>query len=103
MQVCNFACPNRWLFRVGLDAAGGLLLLAALGASLSCRFRKALGRYGLAILGLAIVSGCLALISVVCDPFWRERRDLAGLVLIVLLAAFLISRYVVALKRKRLP
>ncbi len=103
MQVCDFACPNRWLFRLATDAGGGLLVLAGLGASLSCRFRKAFGRYGLAILALALVFGCLVLISSVCDPFWRERRDLAGLGLIVLLAALLISRYIVALKRKHLP
>jgi hypothetical protein len=55
MQVCDFACPNRWLFRVALDAAGGLLLLAGGGAALNCGLRNIFRRYGLAILTLAIV------------------------------------------------
>jgi hypothetical protein len=102
-QVCDFACPNRWLFRLAIDAVGGLLLLTALGASLSCRFRTILGRYGPVILALAIVLGCLVLITILCDPFWQKHRDSVGLGLILLLAVFLISRYVLALKRKRLP
>ena len=101
--LCEFACPNRWLFRVSFDLLAGLLLLYALIAIWVCKLRSLYRRYFLYFLAAGLVAVLIFLISMVCDPFWQERAD--GVVLTVFLVALVatIWKYISTATQPPLP
>jgi len=73
--LCEFACPNRWLFRISFDLLAGLLVIYALLAIWICRLRGLFKQYLLYFLAVGLAAVMVFLISLVCDPFWNERAD----------------------------
>ena len=101
--LCQFACPNRWLFRLAFDVLLGALLLYGLAAFWFCRLRsiyKARFPY-FAAAGLATL--LIFLISLVCDPYWQARADAVIATLGLLIAIVITVRYVSRATRPPLP
>jgi len=84
-MICEFACPNRWLFRIGFDLLLGVLVLYALLAIWICRLRALYKQYFLYFLAFGVVTVLIQFISLVCDPFWMRYADT------VIIAVFLVS------------
>lgn len=101
--LCEFACPNRWLFRISLDLLAGVLVLYALFAIWVYRLRLLYRQYVLVFLVVGLVAMLIVLISLVCDPFWKDRAD--KVIIAVLGVAFVavIWRYVSKATQRPLP
>ena len=91
-QICQFACPNRWLVRVALDLLFGVLVIYAILAIWFCRLKQLYKKYFLYFLILPLAVLLLALISLACDPYLAEKRDLVlGLFGLVLLGFIVVG------------
>ncbi len=101
--LCQFACPNRWLFRLGFDLLIGLLLLYGVLAIWIYRLRILYKRYFLYFMAYLLVIVAVFLISLVCDPFWQERADAVVASVFLVGLVVLISRYVSKATRPPLP
>ncbi len=102
-ELCQFACPNRWLFRLSFDLLVGLILVYALLAIWIYKLRRIYKQYFWFFLAAISVSALIFLISLVCDPFWRARADIVLVALILLIVVITIGRYVSKATRPRLP
>jgi hypothetical protein len=83
--LCEFACPNRWLFRLTFDFLAGLLAIYGLLALGNCRLREIYQQKSLYFLGYGLVTALIFTVSLVCDPFWKEVSGyvLTGIVLVL--------------------
>lgn len=102
-QLCQFACPNRWLFRIGFDLLAGMLLIYALFSiwlSGPRDFFKKHLFYFIAVITATIV---IAVISLVCDPFWQKQADVVLIGIIVAGFAYALWRYVGRVTQLPLP
>jgi len=102
-EVCQFACPNRWLFRISFDVLAGLILLYAVLAIWIYRLRSLYQQYFLYYLAFILLTVIIFLISLVCDPFWQARADAVIAAMLLLVIAILIWRYVSRATRPPLP
>ncbi len=101
--LCDFACPNRWAFRLGIDLL--LLLIAGFGllAIFSLRLRNFYSRNTIFFILYIVVMALVFLTSLTCDPFWKQKRDMVFLgLLLVISAVFIIRKYSLA-KQGPLP
>ncbi len=101
--LCEFACPNRWAFRLGLDL---LLLLAAgfgLLAIFSRRLRHFYSRNATCFILYIVVMALVFLVSLTCDPFWKQKRDIVLLGLLLMTAAIFMIRKYSQVKQGPLP
>ncbi len=92
--LCEFACPNRWVFRLVID----LLLLLALGYGVltlfSRRLRRFYSRNSLYFMFYILLMASVFLVSLMCDPFWKQKRDMMLLgALLVSAAIFMVRKY----------
>ena len=73
--LCDFACPNRSLLRIVFDIMIVFILGYGVLALFSRRLRRFYGRHSLyfKLYLLAMVSVFIA--SLMCDPFWKQKRD----------------------------
>jgi hypothetical protein len=85
--LCEFACPNRFWLRASFDLLAGLLLVYALLAIWMCRLRSLYKQYFLYFLAVGLIAVLIALVSLVCDPFWQGKAD--GVVITVFLIALI--------------
>lgn len=83
-QLCDFACPNRWLFRIAFDILAVLLIFVLILSRIFCRLCQWLKQHPWPLLWLLAVTILVFSVSLVCDPFWQQRRDsvLIGLLLV---------------------
>ncbi|MGD8931023.1 MAG: hypothetical protein PVI52_00540 [Chromatiales bacterium] len=102
-QICQFACPNRWLVRVVFDLLLGLVVIYALLATRICRLKEIYQKYFLYFMVLPLVVLLLVLISLACDPFWGEKRDLVIGLFVLMLLTIVITRSVGKMIRPPLP
>lgn len=101
--LCEFACPNRWAFRLAID----FLLLLAIGYGLlalfSRRLRAFYSRHALFFIFYLVAMVMIFLVSLTCDPFWKQKRDIVFLgLLLMALAVFVVRKYIRA-KQGPLP
>ena len=102
-ELCQFACPNRWLLRVSFDLLAGLILLYAVLAIWIYRLRTVYQQYFWYFLVVAMATVLIFLTSLVCDPYWQARADfVVGLLILIVLVAT-IFRYVSKATRPPLP
>lgn len=92
--LCEYACPERRFFRYGLDLLLILIAVYSVLALFSSRLRRFYSnnrRYF--IFYILLVVGVF-MVSLTCDPFWKQRRDvvLVGSLLIVA-AVFMVRKY----------
>lgn len=102
-ELCEFACPNRWLFRISFDLLAGLILLYAVLAIWIYRLRSFYKQYFWYYLAVALLTLLIFLISLVCDPFWQQRADAVIATLIVIVVVIMMLRYVSKATRPPLP
>ena len=101
--LCEFACPNRWLFRISFDLLAGLLALYALLAIWNCQLRGIFKQYILYFLAVGLATVLIFLISLVCDPFWSERADGVAFTVFIVALVVTITRYLSKQAQPPLP
>jgi hypothetical protein len=102
-KLCDFACPNRWLFRIAFDFLAVLLVIYGLLAVWNCKLRKFYQRRFPYFIAYGLVTSMIFGVSLACDPFWKQRGNYVMLTIIVLLVAFIAVRYIGRAKRPRMP
>jgi hypothetical protein len=102
-QLCNYACPNRWQFRILFDILVVALILLALVAQSNCRLREWLKHYPWPALALLVATILVFAVSLVCDPFWKQRSDDVAIGLVVALVIIGITRYIRKINQGPLP
>jgi len=102
-ELCEFACPNRWLFRISFDLLAGLIFLYAVLAIWVYRLRSLYQQYFLYYLAVFFLALVVFLISLVCDPYWNERADVVMAAMMLVVIAILTWRYVSKATRPPLP
>jgi hypothetical protein len=86
IKMCEWACPNRWVFRIALDILLILALIYALLALGNCRLREFYQRQFLWFAGFGFITAMVFAVSAVCDPYWKGRAiyALIGIPLLIL-------------------
>ena len=102
-ELCQFACPNRWLFRIGFDLLAAILLLYALLSIWFGALRELFAKYILYFIAAIIVTMVIAMVSLVCDPFWQKRADIVLVGIIAVGIAYALWRYVDKTTQPPLP
>jgi hypothetical protein len=102
-KLCEFACPNRWLFRIAFDFLAALLVVYALLAVWNCKLRKFYQRRFPYFLAYVLATSMIFGVSLACDPFWIQRGNFVMLATIVLLVTYIGVRYIGRAKRPRMP
>ena len=84
--LCEFVCPNRILFYLGLGLLVGILVTYALLAFWNCRLRAIYRRYFLYFIALFLFIALVFVLTLVCDPAWERRVDsvVIGILLLVI-------------------
>ncbi len=101
--LCQFTCPNRWLFRITFDLLAGLLMLYIVFVVLNCSMRELYQRYFVHFVIACLLTATILLVSLVCDPFWREWAEYVVIGLLLFLIIGIIWRYVRKAMQPRLP
>ena len=102
-ELCKFACPNRWLFRIGFDLLVGILVFYALFAIWFDGLRIIFKKYVLYFAAVMVATAVIAAVSLVCDPFWQSRADLVMALTIVGGIAYVLWRYIEKTTQPPLP
>lgn len=93
-KLCEFACPNRWLFRLTFNFLGALLVIYALLAVSNCRLREFYQQKFLYFVGYGTVTASIFVVSMVCDPFWKEHSNSVLVGIVLALVGFTGYRYI---------
>jgi len=101
--LCDYACPNRWLFRLAIDVL--LLFIVAYGvmALFSSRVRRFYNKYSSYFILYIILMVVVFMISLMCDSFWKQKRDTVLLGSIIIVTAFFMVRKYSRVKQGPLP
>jgi len=101
--LCDYACPNRWLFRLAIDVL--LLFIVAYGvmALFSSRVRRFYNQHSTYFVLYIILMVVVFMISLMCDSFWKQKRDTVLLGSIIIVAAFFMIRKYSRVKQGPLP
>lgn len=85
-STCESVCPNRWKWRIAFDVLAALLVIYWLLALWDCRLFQFYQRHRKFFLLVVVLTASILAIGLVCDPFWKERRVLVliGLLLLVI-------------------
>ena len=102
-KLCDFACPNRWLFRIAFDFLAAWLVIYGLLAVWNCKLRNFYQRRSPYFIAYGLVTAMIFGVSLVCDPFLKQRENVVMLAIIVLLVAFIGVRYIGRATRPRMP
>jgi len=87
---CEFVCPNRLYFYLGLGSLVSILLIYALLAMWNCRLREIYQRKQLYFLVLILMIPIIFVISLVCDPAAEKYVD----TVVIGILLFLVGGYV---------
>lgn len=101
--LCQFACPNRWAFRLAFDLLVAVLGIYALVAIWVCRLRSFYKQHFLYFAAAGLTTLLIFIISLICDPYWQARADAVIASLGVLIALVMTVRYVSRATRPPLP
>jgi len=93
-KLCEFACPNRWLFRLAFDFLGALLVIYGLLAVGNCRLREIYQQKFRYFAGYGTGTAGIFSVSMVCDPFWQEISNYVLVGIVLALVGFTGYRYV---------
>jgi hypothetical protein len=93
IKLCEWACPNRWVFRIALDILLILALIYALWALGNCRLREFYKRRFLWFAVFGLITAVVFAVSAVCDPYWKHRAVFALYAIpLLILAGWALSR-----------
>jgi len=101
--LCEMACPNRWAFRLSLDILLIMIVLYGVLALFSQRLRRFYSRYSIYFMFYMVVMVIVFIISLTCDPFLKQRRDIVFLGSLLLVAALFMMRKYRQAKQGPLP
>lgn len=101
--VCDIVCPNRWLFRIAFDVLAFLLLGYGLLAVWHCKLRRVYRQHRLYFVSALLLTVVIAVLSLLCDPFWIRQVDLVAASLIVVTLLAIITVYVRRVIQPPLP
>ncbi|MCF6324587.1 MAG: hypothetical protein L3J89_09740 [Gammaproteobacteria bacterium] len=101
--LCRYTCPNRKVLRLVFD--GLLILIVGYGvlAIFSRRLRRVYNRHSIYFKLYLFAMVMVFMTSLVCDPFWRERRDSVFVGALLSVAALFIIRKYTRAKQGALP
>lgn len=102
-EFCQFACPNRWAFRIVFDIIVASLLLYGLFSITNCRLKSFYRKYVIYFAFAALAAVAIILILLACDPFWNARADDVAFTLLALIVALVVWRYVRKMMQGPLP
>ena len=102
-QLCNYACPNRWQFRIGFDVLVVALIVLVLVSLSNCRLRQWLKRYPWPVVILVAALILVFATSLVCDPFWNQKSDDVTIALLGVIVVIGVIRYIRKLNQGALP
>ncbi len=102
-QLCQFACPNRWLFRIAFDVLIGLFVIYGLLAMWNYKLRNLFKKRIWYFSAVAAVLLLIFLISLVCDPYWNKRADDLAIGLLLIGIVYGLWRYIGKMKQGPLP
>ena len=102
-QLCNYACPNRWQFRILFDILAFVLILLAILALSNCRLSERIKNYPWPVMALLAALMLVFGISLVCDPFWKQRSDDVAIALLGVIFLVGLWRYIRKLSQGKLP
>jgi len=102
-RLCKYACPNRKVLRLMFD--GLLILIVGYGvlAIFSRRLRRFYNRHSIYFKLYMFAMVMVFMTSLVCDPFWKERRDAVFVGALLSVAAFFMIRKYTSAKQGALP
>ncbi|VAW85195.1 hypothetical protein MNBD_GAMMA16-1532 [hydrothermal vent metagenome] len=101
--LCEYGCPNRWLFRLAIDVLLFFLITYAVLALFSSRVRRFYSKYSVYFILYIIVMIVVFMVSLMCDSFWKQKRDTVLLGSILIIAAFFMVRKYSRVKQGPLP
>ncbi len=102
-QLCNYACPNRWQFRILFDILAFVLILVAILALSNCRLSERIKNYPWPVMALLAAIMLVFGISLVCDPYWNQRSDDVAIALLGVIFLIWLWRYIRKLNQGKLP
>lgn len=102
-QLCQFACPNRWLFRLLFDVLLGLFVIYLVAAIWINYLRVLYRRYFLYFVAYSLLILLVVLISLACDPYWQKRADVVVAGIFISGIVVWVTKYVSKAKRPPLP
>lgn len=101
--LCEFACPNRWGFRLTFNVLAAVLVIYGVAAIWFYQLRTYARQQVVYFSGYGVVTVLVLLTSLVCDPYWRERADLVIGGILLLFVAGIVLRLVSRSMRPPLP
>ncbi len=102
-DLCNYACPNRWVFRIALDVLVLFLLFYWLLSMRYCRLREILQDRFIYFVVIGIAAVLTYSILRVCDPFYRQNAAYTLIVVLMLILIGFILRQWIKAKQPKLP
>ncbi|MEN8166569.1 MAG: peptidoglycan-binding domain-containing protein [Pseudomonadota bacterium] len=102
-QVCNYACPNRWQFRILFDILAFVLILVVVISLSSCRISERIKGNPWPVLGLLAALLLVFGTSLVCDPFWNQKSDDVAIGLLATIFIYGLWRYIRKLNQGKMP
>ncbi|MCF6258472.1 MAG: hypothetical protein L3K25_19625 [Gammaproteobacteria bacterium] len=102
-ELCEFACPNRWAFRLGIDLLLLFIVMYAVLALFSHRVRRFYNRHSTGFMLYTLLMVTVFLVSLMCDPFWKQKRDIIFLGAVLIVSAFFMIRKYSQAKQGPLP
>lgn len=101
-SLCQFVCPNRWLFYVAIDVIVLIMGIFML-ATWSCRLRH-MGQWRmLPVVALAFLAAFIYILTLACDPAWKGRIDIVVLGFVLVFIASILFRYLRKIQQPPLP
>jgi len=100
---CVFVCPNRWYLKVLFFVLLGGLMLFAVLAYWSCRFRTLLRKNVLLVLTLVAMLILMFVAFITCVPTWQDQQETILMSLLVLIIGFSLFYYIRKVKQGPLP
>jgi len=85
-RLCEYACPNRWGFRIAFSILLALAVIYALLALRNCRLREFYQRRFIYFASYGYVTAMIFMVTLVCDPFFRQKAAymLIGILLLII-------------------
>jgi hypothetical protein len=102
-ELCEFACPNRWAFRIGIDLLVAFFLIYGVFSIWVYKLRTLGKKYIWYFLGGVVVTILISFILLVCDPYWKDRTTEVLILFVIAGGSYILWRYVSKMKRGQLP
>jgi hypothetical protein len=86
-SFCEYACPNRWRFYTAIGVLLALAVIYTLLALRYCRLREFYQRRFIYFAGFGFVTAMIITVTLICDPFWKQRAAYVLIAILLLIIA----------------